>query len=29
MTTKTTKTVSLADASAQLAELIRLTRQGT
>jgi prevent-host-death family protein len=29
MTTKTTKTVSLADASAQLEELVRLTRQGT
>jgi prevent-host-death family protein len=29
MTTKATKTVSLAEASAQLAELIRLTRQGT
>jgi prevent-host-death family protein len=29
MTKKPTKTVSLADAPAQLAQLIRLTRQGT
>jgi len=28
MTTKATKTVSLAEASAQLEELVRLTRQG-